>query len=52
MMCDVCGDVIRFIDWVQLSLDDSHAVWFSVAECLCGYRIYEAFAVEGVDVGS
>ena len=46
-MCKTCGDVLRFTDWVQLALDDSHSVWFTGAECLCGYSIYEAFAVEG-----
>jgi len=48
MMCGVCGDVIRFTGWVQLSLDESYSVWFTGAECLCGYSVYEAKVVESV----
>jgi hypothetical protein len=47
MMCKTCGDLLRFTEWIQLSLDDSHSVWFCGVECLCGYKIFEAFAVEG-----
>ena len=45
-MCDVCGDVVLFNDWVQMTLDDSHEMWFMSQECLCGVSLFSAFTVD------
>lgn len=46
MMCDTCGDLIRYTGWQQLTLDNTHEVWFVAGECMCGYRIFEAMTVD------
>jgi len=46
MMCDICGDLIRFTGWCQLALDASTEVWFTAGECMCGYVIYEAMTLD------
>ena len=35
-VCNTCGDIVLITEWTQLSLDDTHEVWFKVTECLCG----------------
>ncbi len=45
-MCGVCGDVLLLTDWVKLSLDVDHEMWFRGTECLCGFRIEECHAVD------
>ena len=35
-MCDTCGDIVLITEWTQMTLDDSHEMWFKVSECLCG----------------
>ena len=35
-MCNTCGDIVLITEWTQLSLDDTHEVWFRETECLCG----------------
>ena len=37
-MCDMCEDIVRVTEWTQLTLDDSHELWFKVSECLCGIQ--------------
>ena len=49
MMCMTCGDILRITGWTQLSLDETHDLWFTLAECLCGTTIMEAKAVEDVN---
>ena len=48
MICMACGDVIRITGWTQLTLDETHELWFTLAECLCGVEIMQARAVEDV----
>ena len=37
-MCDTCGDIVLIMEWTQLTLDDTHELWFKQTECLCGVR--------------
>ncbi len=51
MICETCNDVIRFTEWTQLTLDEDHELWFTLAECQCGTSIVEAKAVQDVHAG-
>lgn len=45
LMCDVCGDVERALEWVQLALDASHEVRYRAVECQCSYRLVDVEVV-------